>query len=179
MRKGSVPATVLLPFVFGVLITLVIFFTFIFPSLLRVLYGACWGNLDSQMTDLASTFARMNVDGEEQRQITLGDCIGKMVFANRNRINSVLPDVTCDPGYRSAIIVTPGFEGIDKMIANNIKRVDTKCREIPYKSRYAYIEEGAVVLDGPEGDEDSKTYCLTIKKTATDTFSLSRKEGEC
>jgi hypothetical protein len=176
--KGNAPINVMLPFIFGVLIALVIFFAFIYPSINRILYGACWGNVDNLLSDITSSIDRLQPEQSFEKEIVLGDCIGKIVFTNKKNLASQGLDVTCSPTYQSMVVVTPGFEGAEKT-EKELKGVEAKCREIPYRLSYAYIEQGSVSLSGPGDQESEKTYCVTVKETATDTFSITSKPGDC
>ncbi len=181
--KGSAPINVMLPFIFGVLLTLVIFFTFVFPSLMRIIYGTCWGNTDNMLADLTSSIDRLRTEQSVKKNIVLGDCIGKLALSNKNNLASEDIDVACNPAYGSMIVITPDFEGLEKT-EKELKGVEAKCAQIPYNAvqgmqAYAHIIQGIVVLEGPDSNKFDASYCLEIKKTAENTFSITSTEGGC
>jgi hypothetical protein len=181
--RGSAPINVMLPFIFGVLLALVIFFTFVFPSLMRIIYGTCWGNTDNLLADLTSSMDRLQTGQSVKKNIVLGGCIGKLAFSNKNDLAGEKIDVACNPAYGSMIVITPNFKGIEKT-EKDLKGVKAKCAQIPYKAvqgmqAYAYIQQGIVVLEGPGDNKFDASYCVEIKKTAENTYSVSSTAGGC
>jgi len=209
-RHGVLNVKVLTWFTFGLVLFVAVFIS-ASDSVAEVLYGQCIANGLSEMNDIKTAIHGLEskTPGESSEPITikLGDCIGSILFANRDYVFgndiAVSGSLECPSGYQDNlyqgyIILGPsvdieetGWEFWKKwadkpksMVRDFLEEygiVQNLCKALA-STGDSFEEPGGqpITLDGPRGNEGTKTYCIHADKTGEHKYKIVvEKESKC
>ena len=107
-------------FVFGLVIAAVIIVVFLYPTILYAAYGQCWANTYTNLDEVKSTLSYLTANQFKTAKITMGDCVGGVIFFQKGYFDSSNTDfgkfvsqaekdycTTTFSGYKSFILILP------------------------------------------------------------------------
>ncbi len=210
MKRGAAAIGVLIFFIVGIPLAVFIIIH-IQNNIVGILYGECMEDALNTAQDLKTEFHKLSLMSgaaySDPITVTLGDCVGSMLFINRERLlqeDLEIPDfLECVDGYNAYIIVGPhieeaeGFWGweywsskwsnmknqIKEWVLKKLKMLDAFC--IPLSSPKDTFEEPGgdpITLDGAQGFSGTQSYCIRLRKTGTseegNTYYTVEKIGD-
>jgi hypothetical protein len=121
MRKGiDYPFQMTGFFAFGLILAVVVIVMFFIPNMLYEAYGKCWGDAYTSLQDAESAASYLTADQSKAVRITMGDCVGGVIFFKRDYFDSSTSDfgktisqmedeycTTTYKGYKSFILMLP------------------------------------------------------------------------
>jgi hypothetical protein len=186
--KGDIVTTLMIIGGIFILLSVIVIGIDVFQS---VKWGPCWANFGQEMSEIDSAFDKLKTQESTEETVTMGDCVGMLVFANKNELTDLdtaefknpleCPD---KPGF---IIGLPYFEETEsgwrfwlwrRDIAENIiKTWEEMGRGIGPLCRGLDQEVSSMEIKGP-GDGQTRVICLKLAKVG-DSYGVDYEEGSC
>jgi hypothetical protein len=182
----------LLLFIGAALLAFVIFAGPIAEQWNFVIGGLCWGqNARSAVKEIREDFLRLTRGETAEKTVTLGNCVGYILFVDGDRIDRIYEGfgvdaasvIKCPAGYGTYILAIPYLDNPDAQIGLNpedtgkaIENIYSKAKMQPFcdvigdcrDCSYA-TQEGERMIMGPLVNGGSAKWCVRMSKAGITT----------
>jgi hypothetical protein len=189
-RKGDVVTVLMIIGGILILLSVLVIGVYVYHA---YRWGPCWTSFSQRMGEIEKAFGKLKTQESSEVTITMGDCVGSLVFVNKdtfNKINKKYRDSFKCPEGEGFFIGFPKDNEIksgwrfwlwpEDLWENLVRWWRGTARDIQplCKSADREIEISDPVIGGPD-EGKAKTLCLKIIKTTTDKYGISYEEGAC
>lgn len=187
--KGDVVTILMIIGGIVILLSVIVVGVFVYQS---VRWGPCWANFNQEMGEIEKGFNKLKTQEKAEVAVTMGDCVGSLVFVNQNTLNKI------DKKYRDSLKCPEGkgffigfpqdneiksgwrfwlwpedlWENLVRWWFGEARGIKPLCKSVDRE-----IEISDPVIGGPGGGK-TKTICLELIKK-TDSYGVSYEEGSC